>query len=103
MDQLEQLDQQIAQLQAKRHEILSEKRAQVLEELRATIRLYGFSAHELGMGSSSGKIKSAPRDAKYANPQNPSQTWAGGKGKRPNWVRQHLEQGRKLEELLIKH
>ena len=103
MDQLEQLEQQIAQLQAKRQEILNTKRSQVLDQLRAAIRLYGFSAHELGIGSATGKSKSAPRDAKYANPQNPSQTWAGGKGKRPNWVRLHLEQGGKLEELLIRH
>ncbi|MDE1942015.1 MAG: H-NS histone family protein [Betaproteobacteria bacterium] len=103
MDQLEQLDQQIEQLRAKRQEILNKKRSQVLEQLRASIRLYGFSAHELGMGYSAGKTKSAPRDAKYVNPQNPSQTWGGGKGKRPNWVRLHLEQGGKLEELLIRH
>lgn len=102
MDQLEQLDYQIAQLQAKRQEILSEKCTRALDELRGAIRLYGFSAHELGIGLSAGKAKSSAREAKYACPQNPAQTWAGGKGKRPHWVRQHLEQGGKLEDLLIK-
>ncbi|MDE2624474.1 MAG: H-NS histone family protein [Betaproteobacteria bacterium] len=102
MDPLEQLELQIAQLQAKRQEILSEKRSRALEELRGAIRLYGFSAHELGIGLFAGKSKSAVREAKYANLLNPAQTWVGGKGKRPHWVRQHLEQGGKLEDLLIK-
>ena len=102
MDQLAQLEQQIAQLQAKRQEILSENRAHILDELRAAIRLYGFTAHELGLSGSAGKGKPpAAREAKYANPKNPAQTWAGGKGKRPNWVREHLERGGKLEALLV--
>jgi DNA-binding protein H-NS len=38
----------------------------------------------------------------YANPADTSQTWAGGKGARPKWVKSHLEAGGKLEDLLIK-
>lgn len=101
MDQVTQLDQQIAELQAKRQEIITSQRAKAAEEIRAVIRQYGFSAQELGLGTH--KTKTAvSREAKYANPQNPAQTWAGGKGKRPNWVRAHLERGGRLEDLLIK-
>ena len=38
---------------------------------------------------------------KYRNPANAAETWAG-RGKPPRWLAVHLDQGRKLEEFLIK-
>ncbi|HGA2320490.1 TPA: H-NS family nucleoid-associated regulatory protein [Pseudomonas putida] len=35
--------------------------------------------------------------ARYKDPANPFNTWAG-RGKRPSWLRSYLEQGRLLEE-----
>lgn len=37
-------------------------------------------------------------DAKYRNPDDPSQTWSG-RGRRPRWLSEALEAGRKLEDL----
>jgi DNA-binding protein H-NS len=36
-------------------------------------------------------------NVKFKNPNDPSQTWYG-RGKRPQWLRQALEQGKKIEE-----
>ncbi len=101
MEHLGQLDQQIAELQSRRQAILDAQRAQVLEDTRNNIRRFGLTAHELGLSTKS-KAVTVVREARYANPANPSQTWPGGKGKRPGWVREHLERGGQLEELLIK-
>jgi DNA-binding protein H-NS len=38
--------------------------------------------------------------AKYRNPNNPAETWAG-RGKQPRWVRALLRSGKKLDELRI--
>lgn len=38
--------------------------------------------------------------AKYRNPENPEQTWAG-RGKRPDWLRDALAAGRDLEEFSV--
>lgn len=38
--------------------------------------------------------------AKYANPKDPSETWAG-RGKQPRWLVAELERGRSLDEFLI--
>lgn len=38
--------------------------------------------------------------AKYRNPANPSETWAG-RGAKPMWVRAALEAGKKLDDLKI--
>ena len=37
--------------------------------------------------------------AKYAHPENPSQTWSG-RGRRPRWVTEQIESGKSLEDLL---
>lgn len=41
-------------------------------------------------------------DAKYRDPDNPFHTWTGV-GKRPNWLRAYLDQGRQLDEFLIEN
>lgn len=42
------------------------------------------------------------REPKYRHPENASITWAGGQGRKPKWVEEHIENGGKLEDLLIK-
>lgn len=37
---------------------------------------------------------------KFINPANPSQTWSG-RGKRPNWLVDELNKGKKLEDFQI--
>ncbi len=101
MEHLGQLDQQIAELQSRRQAILDSQRALALQEVKNLIRRFEFSAQELGTTQKT-KPQAVVREARYANPANTAQTWAGGKGKRPGWVRQHLENGGQLEDLLIK-
>ena len=38
--------------------------------------------------------------AKYANPANPEQTWTG-RGRKPNWVIEALDNGKSIEDLAI--
>jgi DNA-binding protein H-NS len=39
--------------------------------------------------------------AKYRNPKNPKETWAG-RGKQPRWLAAQLQSGKKLDEFLIR-
>jgi len=39
--------------------------------------------------------------AKYRNPRNPKETWAG-RGKQPRWVAAQLCSGKKLDQFLIR-
>jgi DNA-binding protein H-NS len=43
------------------------------------------------------RVKSVP---KYANPEDPSQTWTG-KGRQPNWYRAAIEKGTPAESMQI--
>ena len=50
-----------------------------------------------------GRTKSTSRkpvDARYRNPQNPSETWTG-RGKAPRWLAAKLSKGAKKEDFLI--
>jgi DNA-binding protein H-NS len=39
--------------------------------------------------------------AKYRNPRNPKETWAG-RGKQPRWLAAQLRSGKKLDQFLIR-
>ena len=39
--------------------------------------------------------------AKYRNPKNPNETWAG-RGKQPRWLAAQLRSGKKLDQFLIR-
>ena len=41
-----------------------------------------------------------PVPPKYKNPKNPTEIWSG-RGRQPLWVREQLEAGKKLDQLLI--
>ncbi len=63
---------------------------------------YGFSLDELSGGASSknsGKAKN-PSEPKFANPENPMQTWTG-KGRQPKWYVEAISAGKTPDDLEI--
>jgi DNA-binding protein H-NS len=64
---------------------------------------HGFSVGELfgagrpGRGAGKGKSIGV---AKYANPENKSDTWTG-RGRKPNWLLERLKKGAKLDDFSI--
>ncbi|RMC34701.1 H-NS family nucleoid-associated regulatory protein [Paracoccus alkanivorans] len=73
------------------------KRREALAAVESAAREYGFNLAEL-TGS---KPKRAGTVApKYANPEDPTLTWTG-RGRKPRWVLECLENGKTLDDLLI--
>lgn len=115
---LAEIDKEMADLAAKRQKILDSTRNEVLSKTKQTVESYKFTAAELGLSVASVVIEKRPRKArapngtattvvkktppKYANPKDPTQTWAGGKGRKPKWVEELINAGGDLEETLIK-
>lgn len=58
-------------------------------------------AEDLGI-SISELLDSEEKKPKFVNPNNPKQTW-GGRGKKPNWVVELLNNGQSLDDLKEKH
>ncbi|ASM71241.1 MULTISPECIES: H-NS family nucleoid-associated regulatory protein [Roseobacteraceae] len=63
---------------------------------------YGFSLEELSGPASSKKAGKAkrPSEPKFANPNDPSQTWTG-KGRQPKWYVEAVAGGKKPADLEI--
>src|SRR5206468_12925594 len=76
--------------------LLQTKKQQAADEIRAKMAAMGFNANDF--------IASVAKQAKgngkrYANPDHPEEIY-GGKGKRPVWLLNLLNQGRDMEEFL---
>ncbi len=78
------------------------------EALRGALKEMRLVAEKLGVAFEDvialhvAKAKRAEKKVtpKYANPDNPSQTW-GGRGRRPAWVTAALEAGKSIDDLAI--
>src|SRR5271168_4848190 len=77
------------------HTNLVERRRELESELSKLMRFEG--------GRGSGKVgRGGPRGsvaAKYRNPENPAETWAG-RGLKPRWLAAAIKAGKKLDDFL---
>lgn len=101
MDQAKQLMQQAEEL--RKSEVQG-----VVANIRKQMEEYGLTVKDLGFSKSvstkaAGSSKGGKKEAKYANPANPNETYGGGRGVKPKWVLDYLAvEGHKIEDLLIK-
>lgn len=73
-------------------------RAEVRAKLEAIAQQSGFAISELYGARTSRKVASG---ARYANPDNRSETWTG-RGRKPNWLVARLAKGAKLEDFALR-
>ncbi len=94
---------QAQNLMAQAEQARKDELASVIADIKAKMKQFGITAADLGGASSgagkkSGKSKSgAP--AKYRGPN--GELWAGGPGRKPEWVRAVLASGKSLDSYLI--
>ena len=74
------------------------ERALVKSKMAELAQTHGFSVSELFDGARSRKKPVGV--AKYANPENKSDTWTG-RGRKPNWLVGRLKKGAKLSDFGI--
>ena len=108
---VEQIDAKIAELQKLREDV--ETKQTLRKQVEELIQGEGFSLEDIFPElrrpapatttlTTKPKSKRTPAgEPKYQHPENPSLTWVG-KGNRPKWVKEHVENGGKLEDLEIK-
>lgn len=74
------------------------KKKEALAELEDRARAMGFTLAEL-TGVQVAR-KRAPASAKYANPENASETWSG-RGRKPRWFEAAIQSGRPIEDMMV--
>lgn len=86
----------MAQAEQARKDELSE----VIAGIKAKMKQYGITVADLGGGTARkpGKSKSSA-PAKYRGPN--GELWAGGPGRKPQWVRDALAAGKSIEDFRI--
>ena len=77
------------------------ERAEIKSKVAELAERHGFSVSELfgGLGRGNGRKKSVSI-AKYANPDDKTDTWTG-RGRKPNWLLARLKKGAKLSDFEI--
>lgn len=115
MDEIDELEKQMADLEDRHKKLIESKRISVLEATRMTVKRYNFTAKELdlleiksptenlasnlsksdlGKPKSIGDVKNKQkieRVSMYFNPANSSETCPGGQGNKPKWFRDHID------------
>lgn len=84
------------------------KRKEAMAAVEQAAREHGFALNELtgktggrkGRRTSEGAASRSAGEAKYAHPEDNTQTWSG-RGRRPRWVSEHLDGGGSLEDLAL--
>ena len=102
-------DQELHAVRQRINEALHGRFTSRTQEFRELAREMGFAVTltELGKETSRRSTRPAQEEdrrravtAKYRNPDNPLETWAG-RGRKPKWVEDRLAQGASLDDLLI--
>jgi DNA-binding protein H-NS len=85
-------------VQRARASVQDRSRAELRKKVEAMIADAGFKVSDI-FGGRGGKGRTVA--AKYANPDDPSETWTG-RGRKPRWLTAKLQDGAKIEKFLIK-
>lgn len=92
-------------LMAQAEQVRKQELAAVIADIKAKMKEYGITVADLGGAAgaprkAAGKSKStSSAPAKYRGPN--GETWAGGLGRKPEWVRAILAAGKNIEDFRI--
>jgi DNA-binding protein H-NS len=95
---LRELQELELKVQKARANVQDRSRAELRKKVEAIVSDAGFKIGDL-FGGRGGKGRTVA--AKYANPDDPSETWTG-RGRKPRWLNAKLQDGAKIEKFLIK-
>jgi DNA-binding protein H-NS len=98
------LKEQAEKLLAEAERMREQEIADAVADIKRKIDLYGLTAEDLGLAKSAGPGGTRAKNksvVKYRGPN--GETWSGGRGRKPQWVTQALQQGRNLEDFAVKN
>lgn len=98
MTTLADIQKQIDELLKQKSELVNKERESVIEEMKEKVRIYDIKASELGFRKNSKGSAPATKTVKYKNEK--GETW-GGRGPKPQWVKDVEASGESLDKYLV--
>ena len=89
-------------LMAQAEQARKDELAGVVADIKAKMKQFGITVADLGGSTGSAgsrKVSKSKAPAKYRGPN--GELWAGGPGRKPEWVRAVLSAGKSIEEFRI--
>lgn len=96
------LEEEAARLLKQAEELRIQERSAAIADIQATIEKYGITAADLNLSAPKSKSNNGsalPAPAKYRGPN--GELWGGGRGRKPDWVREVIKAGKSLEDFAI--
>lgn len=95
------LMKQAQALMAQAEQARKEELSNAIADIKAKMKELGITVADLGGGTakSAGKASKSATPAKYKGPN--GELWAGGPGRKPQWVREVLAAGKSIEDYRI--
>jgi DNA-binding protein H-NS len=93
------IQKQITELQKKAAQLKTQERQQAIAQAKALIAEHGLSAQELGLSGNARKSARNKSKVKYRDGQ--GNTWSGGRGRKPDWVKAILAAGQDIEKYAV--
>lgn len=91
---------QAQSLMAQAEQARKSELSEVIAGIKSQMKQYGITASDLGSAAGTKSIKSkSSAPAKFRGPN--GELWAGGPGRKPEWVRAVLVSGKSIEEFRI--
>ncbi|GLS13509.1 MULTISPECIES: H-NS histone family protein [Hydrogenophaga] len=86
-------------LMAQAEQARKDELASVIADIKAKMKEYGITVADLGAAGGTRKAGKAKSAAKYRGPN--GELWAGGPGRKPEWVKAVLASGKSIEDFRI--
>lgn len=95
----QELVSQAEALMAQAEQVRKNEIANVIAEIKATMKKHGITLKDLGGAGAARGAKAGSGVVKYRNAN--GETWTGGAGRRPAWVKNALAAGENLEKYRV--
>lgn len=102
MSTLKEIQAKIAELEKQANELINQEKAGVIADIKAKIDTYKLTAVDLGLNVTQVAVKAVVNKPapKYRHPST-NETWHGGRGAKPNWVKAFIADGGDIETCRI--
>lgn len=101
MQSIAELNEKILELTKQRDEAIAGERKAIIQEINKQIKIYSLTANDLGFGKEKDKQPKKTAMAVAIKYKKGDLTWSGGRGRKPEWVKEILDSKGDIEKYRV--